>query len=343
MTGWWQHNENRDYPFADRWSEYHVRQQAMAGGDLVPRNFLVDAFFVHSVSSASSGGSGAEEVYRPASLDLVNHRPQGLVVVRIARTGGDNGVLITVSPHTDFLARESGLLPRIYYEFEIPDTAERWDKIMAPEMMAYGGDPEEVGGPYEVGGYGILVVGCSPVDVPTGEVYSPRTQDGYPQPAHLEADCVLYVPRVMLGAVSLATKVPSRYVVAEGAVDLDGSPFPITSELRAVHVTSRVVPGYFGARNPFATGYNTLVTTNRGSLDILGKTGEGLGPACGGISRLPTDEEPVSCAGLVKSVAGVVPTDGNLVITGGPGITAETELGLVTLVIDGEEVTGGSV
>ena len=343
MTGWWQHNEYRDYPFADRHGQYSVRPQATAGGALIPRDFLVDAFFVHSVSSASSGGAGVEEGDRPVSLDLVNHRPQGLVVVRIARTGGNDGVLVTVSPHVDFLARESGLLPRIYYEFEIPDTAGRWDKIMAPEMMAYGGDLEEVGGPYEAGGYGILVVGRSPAEVPTGDVYSPRTYDGQLEPAHLEADCILYVPRVMLGQVSLATKVPSRYEVADGSVDLDGSPFPIASELRAVHVASRASPIYFGGRNPFAEGYNTLVTADRGSLDVLGRLGEGLGHACEGIPRLPTDEEPVSCSGLVKSVAGIVPAGGNLVIQGGPGITEETVPGRVTLVIDGEEVTGGPV
>lgn len=341
MTGWWQHNENRDFPFADRYGQYLVRQQATAGGVLIPRNFLVDAFFVHSVTSASSGGAGVEEDYRPYSLDLVNHRPQGLTVVRIAGTNG--GVLVTVSPHTDFLVREENLRPRIYYEFEIPDTAERWDKFLAPEMMAYGGDLEEVGGPYAVGGYGILVVGCSPASVPVGAVFSLRVGDNEPEPASLEADCILYVPRVMLSQVSLAVQVPSRYVVVPESTDLDGSTFPTTRELRAVHVTSRVTPLYAGSPNPFRSGFNALVELEPGSVALLGKEGEGLGHACTGINRLPSDAEPVSCSGLVKSVAGVTPTGGNLVITGGPGISEVTEPGLVVLVVDGEEVTGGSV
>lgn len=343
MTGWWQHNEVRDFPLADRYGHYIARDQAEAGGTPIPRNFLVDAFFVCSVTSGSSGGSRVPEDERPVQLDTVNARPKGLVLVRIVRNLTNTGVLLTVSPHTDFQDREDNDLPRQYYEFEVLDTAQRWDKVMALEMFSDGGDPGEEGLPYLGGGYGILVIGTGPADVPVGAV-AVSSLDAPNQSVHFESDCILYTPVLLGGQVNLAMKVPSRHDLDPGAVDLDGSEEPITSELRAVLVTARGTPSYVGSLNPLATGYNSRVTTKKGSVLVEGAEGAGLGHQCDGLSRVPGSEVvPVSCSGLVKSLAGSVPEDRDLKILGENGLSVETEPGRVTLALDGEEVTGGSV
>lgn len=337
MTGWWQHNEQRDFPFLDRWGYDHVREQVMVGGDPLPRDFLVDAFFVFPVTSASSGGSGVDEGDRPETLSLVNLRPQSLMLNSITRNGGNDGVVVIVSPHFDFDDRVSAQDPRVWYRFEIQDTAQRWDRVPGTFFMASEGEGEE---PMDYAGYGVLVLGRSPVGVPTGSAYSPRSFDKEPMPAFFEADCVVYAPVLLWSGVGLANKVPSRYVLPGGVTDLDGSTEPVATELRAVQVAMRA-PTYPAIVNGYGT---TVDVSSEKAVGLLGREGGGLGHACNGIPRLPDEEfVPVSCAGLVKVVGGVAPSGGDLRIEGGPGLATQSSPGLVTLVLDGEEVVGGSV